>query len=389
MHNSTHTKLPMLLLIVLGTMTAFGPMIIDMYLPALPAVQQQFNTSTSSIQLTLSFAMIGLALGQFIFGSLSDVFGRKKIALIILSVFVLASCGAIFITTFPLFLLIRLVQGLTAGGIIVIAKAFAGDYYQGNTLAKFLASLMVVNGIVTILMPLLGGLSLSLGSWRIIFVILTAISIIMLCGVTFNMPTTHHSEHVTANFKHIFSDFGRLLKRPRFIIPMFLQGLTYVMLFSFSSASPFITQKIYHMTPQQFSVMIAINGIGLIVVSQIVALLVEHIHRFKILIYLTFIQLIGVLLVVFTLILQGPLWLLLVAFFLNVCPVTSIGPLGFSMAMEERTGGSGNASSLLGLFQFILGGLVSPLVGLKGQYNVIPYLTVIVITAILLSLIHI
>ena len=168
-------------------------MIIDMYLPALPAVQQQFNTSTSSIQLTLSFAMIGLALGQFIFGPLSDVFGRKKIALIILSVFVLASCGAIFITTFPLFLLIRLVQGLTAGGIIVIAKAFAGDYYQGNTLAKFLASLMVVNGIVTILMPLLGGLSLSLGSWRIIFVILTAISMIMLGGVTFNMPTTHHS----------------------------------------------------------------------------------------------------------------------------------------------------------------------------------------------------
>lgn len=388
MHNSTHTKLPMLLLIVLGTMTAFGPMIIDMYLPALPAVQQQFNTSTSSIQLTLSFAMIGLALGQFIFGSLSDVFGRKKIALIILSVFVLASCGAIFITTFPLFLLIRLVQGLTAGGIIVIAKAFAGDYYQGNTLAKFLASLMVVNGIVTILMPLLGGLSLSLGSWRIIFVILTAISIIMLCGVTFNMPTTHHSEHVTANFKHIFSDFGRLLKRPRFIIPMFLQGLTYVMLFSFSSASPFITQKIYHMTPQQLSVMIAINGIGLIVVSQIVALLVERIHRFKILIYLTFIQLIGVLLVVFTLILQGPLWLLLVAFFLNVCPVTSIGPLGFSMAMEERTGGSGNASSLLGLFQFILGGLVSPLVGLKGQYNVMPYLTVIVITAILIVLLQ-
>ena len=388
MHNSTHTKLPMLLLIVLGTMTAFGPMIIDMYLPALPAVQQQFHTSTSSIQLTLSFAMIGLALGQFIFGPLSDVFGRKKIALIILSVFVLASCGAIFITTFPTFLLIRLVQGLTAGGIIVIAKAFAGDYYQGNTLAKFLASLMVVNGIVTILMPLLGGLSLSLGSWRIIFVILTAISMIMLGGVTFNMPTTHHSEHVTSNFKHIFSDFGRLLKRPKFIIPMFLQGLTYVMLFSFSSASPFITQKIYHMTPQQFSVMIAINGIGLIVVSQIVALLVERIHRFKILIYLTFIQLIGVLLIVFTLILQGPLWLLLVAFFLNVCPVTSIGPLGFSMAMEERTGGSGNASSLLGLFQFILGGLVSPLVGLKGQYNVVPYITVIIITAILIVLLQ-
>lgn len=388
MHNSAHTKLPILLLIVLGTMTAFGPMIIDMYLPALPAVQQQFNTSTSTIQLTLSFAMIGLALGQFIFGPLSDIYGRKRIALIILSIFFLSSFCAIFISIFPIFLFIRLIQGLTAGGIIVIAKAFAGDYYQGNTLAKFLASLMVVNGIVTILMPLLGGLSLSLGSWRIIFIILTAISMVMLGGVTFNMPITKHFDHVTSNFKDIFSDFGRLLKKPRFIIPMFLQGLTYVMLFSFSSASPFITQKIYHMTPQQFSVMIAINGIGLIVVSQIVALLVERIHRFKILIYLTLIQLMGVFLVVFTLMSQGPLWLLLIAFFLNVCPVTSIGPLGFSMAMEERTGGSGNASSLLGLFQFILGGLVSPLVGLKGQYNVMPYIIVIVITAILIILLQ-
>ena len=138
---------------------------------------------------------------------------------------------AIFITTFPIFLLIRLVQGLTAGGIIVIAKAFAGDYYQGNTLAKFLASLMVVNGIVTILMPLLGGLSLSLGSWRIIFVILTAISMIMLGGVTFNMPTTHHSEHVT--FLNIYFLTLDVYLNDQIYYSMFLQGLTYVMLFSF------------------------------------------------------------------------------------------------------------------------------------------------------------
>ena len=78
MQPSTHTKLPLLLLIVLGVMTAFGPMIIDMYLPALPEAQHQFRSSTSEIQLTLSFAMIGLALGQFLFGPLSDAFGRKE-----------------------------------------------------------------------------------------------------------------------------------------------------------------------------------------------------------------------------------------------------------------------------------------------------------------------
>lgn len=384
MQPSTHTKLPLLLLIVLGVMTAFGPMIIDMYLPALPEAQHQFRSSTSEIQLTLSFAMIGLALGQFLFGPLSDAFGRKRMGLIILCVFFLATLSGIFASNLMLFLCIRFVQGFTAGGIIVIAKAFAGDRYQGDLLAKFLASLMVVNGIITIIMPLLGGLSLTLGSWRIVFVILTVISLLVLIGVVTTMPTTHQSEHISLNFKEIFLDFGSLLKKPRFIIPMLLQGLTYVMLFSFSSASPFITQKLYNMTPQQFSIMVAINGVGLIIVSQIVALLVEYINRFKLMIYLTLIQVIGVVLIVITLSMHGPLWILLIAFFLNVCPVTSIGPLGFSMAMEERTGGSGNASSLLGLFQFILGGIISPIVGLKGQYDATPYMVVIIVTAIVL-----
>ena len=106
--------------------------------------------------------------------------------------------------------------------------------------------------------------------------------------------------------------------------------------------------------------MLAINGVGLIVVSQLVALIVEKISRHKILIYLTLIQISGVILLVITLTFHLPLYVLLIAFFINISPVTSIAPLGFSMAMEERTGGSGNASSLLGLFQFILGGIISP-----------------------------
>lgn len=384
MQPSTHTKLPLLLLIVLGVMTAFGPMIIDMYLPALPEAQHQFRSSTSEIQLTLSFAMIGLALGQFLFGPLSDAYGRKRMGLIILCIFFLATLSGVFATNLILFLCIRFIQGFTAGGIIVIAKAFAGDRYEGDLLAKFLASLMVVNGIVTIIMPLLGGLSLTLGSWRIVFIILTFISLLVLLGVATMMPKTQKSEHKSLNFKDILLDFGSLMKKPRFIIPMLLQGLTYVMLFSFSSASPFITQKIYNMTPQQFSIMVAVNGVGLIIVSQIVALLVAYINRFKLMIYLTLIQVVGVILIVVTVAVHGPLWILLIAFFLNVCPVTSIGPLGFSMAMEERTGGSGNASSLLGLFQFILGGIISPIVGLKGQYDATPYIFVIMITAVIL-----
>ncbi|MDU1821682.1 MAG: Bcr/CflA family drug resistance efflux transporter, partial [Staphylococcus epidermidis] len=128
----------------------------------------------------------------------------------------------------------------------------------------------------------------------------------------------------------------------------------------------------------------AINGVGLIVVSQITAIIVEKISRYAMLIYLTIIQMLGVVILIFTLTLHLPLYVLLIGFFINICPVTSIAPLCFSMAMAERTGGSGNASSLLGLFQFILGGLISPLVGLNGQHDMSPYLIIISATAVLL-----
>ncbi|MBF2261153.1 multidrug effflux MFS transporter [Staphylococcus capitis] len=388
MTHSSAKHFSMILIIILGVMTAFGPLTIDTYTPSLPKVQHDFGTTTSEIQLTLSFAMIGLALGQFLFGPISDVFGRKRIATILMMIYLVATFLSIFTGHLTLFLILRLIQGLTSGGAIVIAKASVGDKYHGNELAKFLASLMVVNGIISILAPLLGGFVLSISNWRMIFAFLTLIAFIVLIGIFLKMPAHTQTMQTRLQFKDILKDFLYLLKKPTFVIPMLLQGLTYVMLFSYSSASPFITQKIYHMSAPQFSVMLAINGVGLIVVSQIVALLVEKISRQKLLIYLTIMQIVGVILLIATLALHLPLYVLLIAFFINISPVTSIAPLGFSMAMEERTGGSGNASSLLGLFQFILGGIISPLVGLNGEHDMTPYLLIISVTAILLVLLQ-
>lgn len=388
MTHSSAKHFSMILIIILGVMTAFGPLTIDTYTPSLPKVQHDFGTTTSEIQLTLSFAMIGLALGQFLFGPISDVFGRKRIATILMMIYLVATFLSIFTGHLTLFLILRLIQGLTSGGAIVIAKASVGDKYHGNELAKFLASLMVVNGIISILSPLLGGFVLSISNWRMIFAFLTLIAFIVLIGIFLKMPAHTQTMQTRLQFKDILKDFLYLLKKPTFVIPMLLQGLTYVMLFSYSSASPFITQKIYHMSAPQFSVMLAINGVGLILVSQIVALLVEKISRQKLLIYLTIVQIVGVILLIATLALHLPLYVLLIAFFINISPVTSIAPLGFSMAMEERTGGSGNASSLLGLFQFILGGIISPLVGLNGEHDMTPYLLIISVTAILLVLLQ-
>ncbi len=388
MTTSSAQHFPKILIIILGVMTAFGPLTIDMYGPSLPRVQQAFDSTTSEIQLTLSIAMIGLAIGQFLFGPLSDVYGRKMVALILLAVYLIATLTSIFSIHLTIFLAIRLIQGLTGGGAIVIAKASIGHKYDGDELAKFLTSLMVVNGIITIIAPLLGGLALSIASWRMIFVFLTMITLIVSIGILLKMPSHIQTSHVQLNFKTIFKDFGQLLKRPAFVIPMLLQGLTYVMLFSYSAASPFITQKMYHMSALQYSFMFAMNGIGLILLSQITAILVEKTNRHTMLIYLTICQIIGVIILILALTFHLPLYVILIGFFINICPVTSIAPLSFSMAMAERSGGSGNASSLLGLFQFILGGMISPLVGLNGQQDMTPYLLIISMTAILLIILQ-
>lgn len=389
MDKTSTRQLPLMVIIVLGIMTTFGPLTIDMYVPSLPSVQSDFSTTASQAQLSLSFALIGLAIGQFIFGPLSDAFGRKKIALIIIAIYVLTSFTAIFTSSMSLLLILRLIQGLTGGGAIVIAKASIGDKHNGKSLAKGLASLLVVNGIITIIAPLLGGYALSIANWKSIFLILTIVSLVIFLFALWKMEETHTRDLSKLNFGAIFKDFGYLLKKPTFIIHMLLQGLTYVMLFSFSSAAPFITQKIYDMSAQQFSVLFAVNGIGLIIMSQLTAKLVEYVNRYVLLICLTLIQISGVILIIFTLTLHLPIWVLVIAFFLNVCPVTGIGPLSFALAMESRTGGSGNASSLLGLFQFILGGIMSPLIGIKGEFNTTPYLVILIITTILIILLEI
>ncbi|GEP79439.1 multidrug effflux MFS transporter [Staphylococcus carnosus] len=389
MIKNEQARLPLIMIIVLGAMTAFGPMLVDMYNPALPQVQDDFGVSTSTSQLTLSFVMIGMALGQFIFGPLSDIYGRKRTVMTILILMALVSLSCVFISSIDLFLGLRFIQGLLGGGAIVIARATVGDQFDGTALTQSLAALLVVNGIITIVAPLVGGYTLAFTSWKMIFAALTIISLVIFVAAMVMMKETRSDAVARLNFGEILKDFGHLLSNAKFVVPMLMQGLTYVMLFSYAAASPFITQKIYHMTPQAFGWMYAVNGVGLILMSQVTAFAVKYISREKLLHILTAIQLTGVFLVIITTWFHLPLWLLVISFFIMVCPVTGIGPVGFALAIEERSGGSGNASSLLGLFQFILGGIIAPLVGIKGGTNVGPFIIIIVITSILVIILNI
>lgn len=375
--------------IILGALTAIGALSIDMFLPGLPEIKNDFHTTTSNAQLTLSLFMIGLALGNLFAGPISDATGRKKPLWISMFIYTLASLGIVFVTNIEVMIALRFIQGVTGGAASVISRAIASDMYKGKELTKFLSLLMLVNGVAPVIAPAIGGIILSFAVWRMVFIILTIFGILMVIGSLTKIPESLQEDEKDSNgIKEMFKNFKHLLATPKFVLPMLIQGFSFIMLFTYISASPFIIQKIYGMSALQFSIMFAAIGITLIISSQLVGVLVDRIERRQLLKIVTYIQVLGVVIVAMTLLNHLSFWILVIGFIVLVAPVTAVASLGFSIAMDESTKGRGSASSLLGLVQFLLGGLMSSLVNVMGEHNVTPYVVIISITAVIMIILQ-
>ena len=375
--------------IILGALTAIGALSIDMFLPGLPEIKNDFHTTTSNAQLTLSLFMIGLALGNLFAGPISDATGRKKPLWISMFIYTLASLGIVFVTNIEVMIALRFIQGVTGGAASVISRAIASDMYKGKELTKFLSLLMLVNGVAPVIAPAIGGIILSFAVWRMVFIILTVFGILMVIGSLTKVPESLQEDEKDSNgIKEMFKNFKHLLATPKFVLPMLIQGFSFIMLFTYISASPFIIQKIYGMSALQFSIMFAAIGITLIISSQLVGVLVDRIERRQLLKIVTYIQVLGVVIVAMTLLNHLSFWILVIGFIVLVAPVTAVASLGFSIAMDESTKGRGSASSLLGLVQFLLGGLMSSLVNVMGEHKVTPYVVIISITAVIMIILQ-
>lgn len=168
------------LVLFLGTLSAFGPFVTDLYLPTLPYMSEFFSASTSTIQLTLTGSMVGLALGQLLIGPISDKYGRKTPLIISLIVYLLSTVAIIIFPNVYTMIVLRFIQGVSSAGAVVISRAISTDLYNGRELAAFFALLMAVNGLAPIFSPILGSLLLQLTDWRGIFVTLALIGVVLL-----------------------------------------------------------------------------------------------------------------------------------------------------------------------------------------------------------------
>lgn len=368
-----NTMMRVWLILILGSLTAFGPLSMDMYLPALPEIGSALGTSTSLVQMSLTACLLGLGLGQIVFGPYSDIHGRRKPLLFTLIGYALASFLSAFSPNIYVFIILRFIQGFTGAAGIVIARASARDMYSGKELTKFVALLSLVNGAAPILAPIFGGFILQFIPWQGIFHVLGLIGLLMLVGVFFGLPETlHHEKRSTGGIFGVVKTFGKLMRDRTFLSISLTQGFIMTAMFAYIAGSPFVLQKMYGVTELQFSLFFALNGVGIILAAQVAGYLSSRMAESKILQLSLYVAFIGALLLSYTVWTEGSLALLALSLFLIISCVGSVSTTGFSIAMNLQERDVGSASAFLGLLPHIGGAIVSPLVGIMGEMSAIP-----------------
>ncbi len=366
------------LVLVLGSLSAFGPLSLDMYLPSLPALAADLGTGMSQTQLSLTFCLIGLALGQLLAGPASDVYGRRKPLLIGLTAYTLSSMLCAFAPSIWVLLALRLIQGLSGAVGIVLSRAVARDLYAGKELTRFLSLLMLVNGAAPILAPVFGGQLLNWVSWRGVFVTLTLIGGAMMTAVTLLLPESLSPDKRTpAGLGSTLAAFRSLAADRWFMGLAVSQGMVYAGMFAYIAGSPFVLQKLYGVSPQGFSLIFAANGLGIIAASQLTGRLVRRIEESRLMSAGIGLAFCGGILLTAALWTGAGLPLILPALFLAVGSVGVVAAAGTSLALQRYARSAGSASALLGVLSYIIGGLVSPLVGLWGEDTAWPMAVII------------
>jgi MFS transporter, DHA1 family, multidrug resistance protein len=359
--------------LVLGSLSAFGPLSIDMYLPGLPTLTKELQTTASVGQLSLTACLIGLALGQLFVGPLSDVRGRRKPLIIALVTYSFASLLCSFSSTIWMLIFLRFIQGASGAAGIVISRASVRDLYSGTELTKFYALLMLINGAAPILAPIAGGQLLHFVSWRGIFITLFLIGLLMFAAVAFRFQETLSKENrLTGGVKQTLVTFRILITNRDFMGFAITQGLIFAGMFAYISGSPFVLENIFHVTPQSFSVIFAANGVGIIIASQITGRLAGKVSEYKMFIFGLLLASFGSVALLISVIANIGLLGIIPSLFFVVSSVGIVATTSFSLAMQKQEKTAGSASAILGVIGFVFGAVVAPLVGIGGSNSSLP-----------------
>lgn len=361
------------LALLLGSLAILGPFTIDMYLPSFPTIVESYQTSASFVQISLTTCLLGLGFGQLIIGPMSDVHGRKKPLLLFLVLYFLASLACSLAPSIAVFIGSRFVQGFSAAAGLVISRAIVRDVYNGRELTKFFALLMLVNNLGPIIAPVAGSSILALTEWKGVFIVLAAVGVLLFFIILKRLEETLPIEkRVPSSISQTLKNFASLFKNRQFIGYALTQGFIVAGIFAYVSGTPFVYQNIYHVSPQVFSLLFGMNGIALMMGTQIVGRYTDVISEKTFLKIGLFIANLSGMILVIAILIKAPLLAIVVPIFFFVSSIGIISTTSFSLAMESQGHIAGSASALLGLLPFILGSISAPLVGVAGENTALP-----------------
>ncbi|WP_245569642.1 multidrug effflux MFS transporter [Gordonia shandongensis] len=377
--------IPVPMLATLALLSAIAPLAIDMYLPGLPALGADLHTSPAAAQLTLTTFMLGLAAGQLLMGPLSDSLGRRRPLVLGTTLLIVAGIGCAVAPSIGVLVAFRFIQGLTGGIGVVVARAVIADRTEGDSAAKLFSIMMIITSAAPVAAPLIGGALIGPIGWRGIFGVLTGLAVLMLLAVLAFVPESlprerRHDFHAGAIARNV----GTVLKNRRYLGYTLCFSVGFGAMFAYISASPFIIQDLMGFSPGVFSLLFAINAVGIGMAGTVNTRLVGLVRPQRLLaIGVGMLVTVGVAMMLTTVLAPDLHWLLLVLMF---CLTSSFGltagnATALALGQVRETAGSGSA--VLGTLQFLIGAIVPPLAGLGGASSAIPMATVVLVCTLL------
>ena len=373
------------LAVILGALTAMGPLAIDMYLPALPTIAREMQSTVASVQVSLAMYFVGIACGQAFYGPLSDRWGRKRALYFGLVLFVVSSVGCALVHDVGSLIALRFLQALGGCAPLVVPRAVVRDYFDQRGSVRMLSVLMLVMGLAPILAPLIGGQLLVNLGWRSVFWVLAAYGVFWLVIVTVFLPESlPAARRRRLRAADVIATYVGLLRDRTYMRFVLTGALIFAGLLAYISGSPFVFIELFHVRPEEYGLFFGVNAIGIIIASQLNRWLANRYDaRHIITAVLPVSVTAGAVLLVDAATGFGGFAGILIPLFLYIASHGFMLPNTTALAMAPHGAVAGSASALLGTVQFVLGASAGALVSALGNGTAVPFAAVIASCAVL------
>ena len=375
---ATRPTLRPLLLALLALLSAFTPLSIDMYLPALPVIAADLGGTAGDIQLTLSAFLIAFGFGQIFYGPAGDRFGRRPVILAGLAAYIVASIGCAFAAEAGHLVLLRLLQGLAACGGVVLARTMVRDLAEKDQAARAMSLMHACSSIAPMLAPLIGGQVLWFFGWRAIFWVLAGIGVLAWTATWLRLPETLRAEYrQPLHLGSVLKRYGELVRHRAFMGYALTGAFQFGALFSFLSGSPFVFIERYGVEPRVYGLIFGAQVMFLTVGSLLNARFVPKVGAQRMLRAAVIVPaIVGPVVLVMGIVEASTgaigLWPFLPLFVLQIASNSFVGANAMVMALQRYPHMAGTASSLMGVMQFGIGALFGAIVGQAFSGTIVP-----------------